>query len=335
MTLTTIGDLAQNLVMRHRSVALKSEISALTNELSTGQVQDVSKRLGGDYTYLSDIERSLSRLDGCHLAASEAAVFTESTQTALGRLSDLSGDLAATALQSSRTELTSVRGHAAVQARSDLESAIGVLNGSAGGRRLFGGMATDRPPLASADTLLGSLKAEISGLTTTADIQNAIDNWFSDPAGFKSTMYAGSDNDLAPLEVGSGQRVSLSLRADDTEFTTALKQMAVIVLANDSDLGLSLQTQSELADGAAQALLNTQGSLAGLQSDLGFTEARIEEAATRNNTARTGLEHARSVLLEADPYEIASKLEQAQFQLESLYAVTVRTASLSLVRFMR
>ena len=80
--------------------------------------------------------------------------------------------------------------------------------------------------------------------------------------------------------------------------------------------------------------MTSQDRLSALRADVGFAEARIEEAQTRNSAARVGLETARNQLLVADPYETAIRLEEAQFQLESLYSVTARTARLSLLNFL-
>jgi flagellar hook-associated protein 3 FlgL len=43
---------------------------------------------------------------------------------------------------------------------------------------------------------------------------------------------------------------------------------------------------------------------------------------------------AKTGLLEIDPFEAATKLEEVQFQLQSLYSVTVRMSQLSLVKFL-
>ena len=59
-----------------------------------------------------------------------------------------------------------------------------------------------------------------------------------------------------------------------------------------------------------------------------------EEASTRLSAERTSYEIARTGLLEADPYETASRLEDVQFQLEALYAVTARMARLSLTSYL-
>ncbi len=81
-------------------------------------------------------------------------------------------------------------------------------------------------------------------------------------------------------------------------------------------------------------MLIAQDDVIALRADVGFVESRIEKVAARNAAEVTGLEFAKVALLEIDPYEAATRLEEAQFQLQSLYTVTVRMSQLSLVNFL-
>jgi flagellar hook-associated protein 3 FlgL len=335
MNMTSIGDLAQGLMLRSQSTRLTQSIATLTDELSTGRTSDVSARLGGDFSYLADMDRNLARLEGFAIAAAETALFAEASQLGLGRISDRVSELGKAVLSSGQSGLQSVRDNLGRQAKSGLQATIAALNANVGGRALFGGTATDRAPLGKATALLDGLKLAVTGAATTDAILQAAEDWFSNPAGFRSTMYVGSDQALAPVQVGPGEQVSLSLRADDPVFRKILQNMAVAALATDTDLGYDADTQKELQATAGNGLLTGQERLRGLRSDLGFAQARIEESSTRNASARTGLEYAKSALLGADPYETATRLKAAQFQLESLYAVTVRTSRLTLLSFMR
>lgn len=334
MNMTSIGDLANSIMLRQRSVQLSQEISTLSQELSSGQVSDVSARLGGDYSYLTDIDRNLARLDGYAVSASEAALFSNAAQASLERLHDLTTSLSTSLIPFDTTSTDALREHMAVRAESDIVSAISALNASAGGRSLFGGTATDRPPLGTADTLMGELRTLVTGLTTASDVETAVEAWFADPTGFETTMYTGSDEVLAPIQIGAGEEVSLALTARDPVFRDTLRDMALAALAGDPDLGLDRATQGELFRSAGNGMLTNQDSLTGVRADLGFAEARIEEISARNSAARTSLEYSRSALLEADPFETATRLEEAQFHLESLYTVTVRSANLSLLNFL-
>lgn len=335
MNLTSIGDLAQNLLLRNRSAEIKSTIAALTQELSTGQTTDISTRLGGDYTYLSEIDRNLTRLNGFTLAAAEAAVLAGASQLALERVHDVASNLGPDLLTTIPSTLQVVRSQATAQAKDGLDTVMAALNGSVAGRSLFSGIATDRAPLESADTLLTALKTEVAGLTSANDILTAIDDWFADAAGFDAVMYTGSDQSLAAIQVGSSEYVNLSLRADDPDLKEMIRNTAVAALAANSDLALGADAQNGLLRAAGEGLLQSDAKLTGLRADLGYAEGRIEEASTRNASARTGLEYARNELLEADPFDTAARLQEVQFQLESLYSVTVRNSRLSLLSFLK
>ncbi|MFK7751760.1 MAG: flagellin [Sedimentitalea sp.] len=335
MNLTSIGDLAQNMMLRTRSTQLKQSIERLTQELSTGQTTDVVSRVGGDLAYLADIERNLGRLDSFSLAATEASVFTSHAQSNLERLHDASSSLSSSLLATAPSNLPSVRSNLAHQARSDLEVIMGSLNASVAGRSIFGGIATDRAPLGTSDDLLNALSAELSGLTSATDIEQAASDWFDDPAGFSASLYSGSSQNLAGIQVGSGQVVSVTIKANDSAFRDLIKSVSLAALATDPALGLDSETQNEILQSSGQALLGSQNDITSLRADLGFTEARIEEAMARNEAARTSLEFAKSSLLDVDPFETATRLENVQFQLESLYSVTVRTSRLSLLSFLR
>lgn len=334
MNMTSIGDLANSIILRQRSVELSQEISKLSQELSSGQVSKVSDRLGGDYSYLTDIDRNLAKLDGYAIAANEAALFSSAAQTSLGRLHDLSASLSNSLMTFDATSTDALRGHLAERAEGDIASVISALNASVGGRSMFGGTATDRPPLESADTLMTELRTLVTGLTSAGDVETAVDAWFANPAGFETVMYAGSADVLAPIQIGTGEEVSLALTAQDPVFRDTLRDMALAALAGDPGLGFDRATQNELFQTASNGMLANQDSLTGVRADLGFAEARIEEISARNTAARSSLQYSRSALLEADPFETATKLEEAQFQLESLYTVTVRSANLSLLNFL-
>ena len=335
MNITSIGDLAQSLILRHRSAELKNNIETLSQELSSGRVSDVSKRVGNDFSYLSDIERNLTRLGGFSIATSEARLFTDAAQVNLERIQKNATDLSSALISSSSSALNVVGTNLGVQAKDGLAATITSLNSTAGGRSLFAGTATDRTPLDTADAMLSALEPLVTGLTTAADVQTAVDDWFSDPAGFKAVMYSGSDHTLAPMQIGPGQEVDLPLKADDAAFRDVMSKMALAALAGDPGLGFGTGMQADLFRSAAGGLAAGNDRLTGVRADLGFAEARIEEAAARNETAKTSLQYARNSLLEADPFETATRLEEAQFHLESLYAVTVRSSKLSLLNFMR
>lgn len=333
MNVTSIGDMAYSLMLSSRSTALKQTISTLTQELSSGQITNVTERVGGDYSYLIDIDRNLSRLHGYSVATSEASIFMQAAQHNLTRLSDETATLGADLLATTPAYIASVREHNANMARDKLDAVLGSLNGTIAGQSLFSGVDTDVAPLEDANTLLTNLHTAISGQTTAATVRQAAVNWFSNPAGFEAVMYAGSTTTIAPVEIGPGQQVSMPITANDDAFRDLIMNVALAALATDPILGLSASTQNDIMLTSAEDMIATQDRMAAIQADLGFAQSRVDEATARNEAARTGLELSRNTLLEADPFETATRLEDVQFQLESLFAVTVRNSRLSLLSF--
>ena len=64
MSSVSLGDLAQSFMLKRRSVDLREEMSKLTDELSSGRVNDVRAVLAGNHNYLTGLERQLEVLQG-------------------------------------------------------------------------------------------------------------------------------------------------------------------------------------------------------------------------------------------------------------------------------
>ncbi|SDX69036.1 flagellar hook-associated protein 3 FlgL [Ruegeria halocynthiae] len=335
MTLNSIGDLARGLTLRSRSTEIKSQIETLSYEMSTGQVQDISGRLGGDYSHLLDLDRSIERLDAFSIATAEARLFTDAMQLSLTTFGDSVAELSASLLSFETANQTVTHEQASVQARNELDTMISALNTRTGGRSLYSGTSTDISPLASAETLLSALQAELTGLTTATDIRQAAEDWFNDPTGFDAVIYHGNATALAPMQVSENERINLPITATDPTLKAAMRDAAVAALASDDALNWAPVLRTALFTELGVDLANAQDATVNLRAEVGAAEARVEHAATRNAAAKTSAEHARNELIAADPYETAARLQTIQFQLESLYSVTVRNANLSLVNFLR
>ena len=95
------------------------------------------------------------------------------------------------------------------------------------------------------------------------------------------------------------------------------------------------ETAIGLAQIAGTSLLQAQSDRTVLAGRLGVVQAVIDQAQTRNSAEESALKLARSDLLSVDSYEATTRMEAAQNQLETLYAVTARLSRLSLVDFLR
>lgn len=334
MIIKSYGDMAQHMFLRSRNAELKQNIETLSGELASGKVANITSRLGGDFTYLSDIETTLARLESHMIATGEAKLFATGVQGSLERLQSNVIDMRDDVLALTSTMTATDAEQFAARGRIELDNAINTLNSWSGGRSLFSGTATSTSPLNDGDSLMTDLVAEVGGLTTSADIIQAVKDWFADPAGFDTVMYRGSTTDLSPVEVSDGERVSIGLRADDPDLKHSLQSFAIAALVGESALGLTNEVKVELARAVGMELANSNESLVSKQADMGFIEGQLERVEARNTATETSLSIAKNKLVSADPYEVHTRLEEAQLQLESLYSVTARSAQLSLLRYM-
>ena len=334
MSSVSLGDLSQSFMLQRRSVGLRQELTRLTDELSSGRVSNVGRVLAGNHNYLTGIERSLETLQGYSVANSEAAYFTGAMQTALSRVQEFSGQLGLDLVLASGGPIGVVAGSPAANARSQLEGIVSSLNSDIAGRSLFSGTTSDTRPLVDAEALIDALRLAVVGQTEPESIFAAAEAWFANPAGFDAVAYSGSNTPIAPFVLSDTEAVSLDVRANDPAIKAVLMNTALSALADDPALGLDVPAQSELFGLTGRALQSNQDLLTDLRSRLGFTEARIEKISVRNQAEETSAEFARNTLLEADPFETATELENVQFYLQSLYSVTVRSSQLSLVNFL-
>ncbi|MGR3806020.1 flagellin [Marinibacterium profundimaris] len=329
----SIGDLAQSSLLRLQSTRMKADLLQLSQELSTGMVADVGVHLAGDLGYYADVEKNLRLLDGYDLAAKEASQFADSTQSVLDRVASLLGSSVQSTLPAATTAYQDVRDHASMDARNDLEAVIASLNGTSAGRSLFAGAATDTLPLISSTVFIDTMLAALPPITDPASLVTAVEDWFSDPAGFDAMAYQGSTNDISPVPIGEDLLVNMSVRADSDPLKEVMKGLALAAVATDPAWGFDHLEQVEVFDAASGIMLTAQSRLTALQSDIGAAQERIETTLTRNAAARIGFEQARLSLVGADPFETATRLDDVQLRLESLYAVTARMSRLSLVNY--
>lgn len=330
----SIGDMSQAYMLRNRNTALKMDMQKLGQELASGQVSDVRSVLGGNLSYLSEIERSMATLDGYNVATTEATHYATGVQNALTRIQEQGVDLSSSLIIAGSTPVGMNSSDLSLAARSTLGSLVSNLSSSVAGRNLFSGTASDQIPLEGIDPLLDALRTVVAAEATPDDMMSAAKAWFDDPAGFAATVYQGSDTALAPFTLSDDESISLDVRATDPAVRNILFTTAIAALADDPALGLSQSDQASLHSKAGVAMISANNDVISLQARVGFAEAGIERISIRNAAERTSLEYAKGDLLGADPFETATRLEEVQFQLQSLYSITVRMSQLSLVNFL-
>lgn len=333
MSLVSVGDLAQSFLLRRQSAVLKSDVQHLSTEASTGQVSDTSARVSGDLVPISGLDASLARLKSYSTVATQAGLFAGAMQTVLGTVDGYAASLSLSLLGvnggSAGTRIQDV----AVQAHQSLDGALSALNTRVGDRTLFAGKQTSGAAISTSDSLLSALETATAGATSAADVEAAVTNWFNAPGGFASLGYQGGAP-LASLSVAQGEEADLGITANDPALRDTIKGLAMAALLDRGILSGQPVAQADLAQRAGSALMQNQTDRTQLSARLGTVEAQIDKAATRNSAETSSLQIVRNNITSADPYETASKLQEAQGHLEAIYAITARMSRLSLLDYL-
>jgi len=335
MSIISIGDMAQTFMIRQQNTQLKTTATQLALELSTGYTSDISKRFSGDFTVISSLETSLKSLAAYKTSATEVANFTNIMQTALGYMQDQTTQAATSLMLTANSESLVQIQNTAFDVRQKLDAVVSALNTQAGGRSLFAGSATDKPALASAEIMISELQVAISGQTTAADVEAAVNAWFGPGGGYETAGYLGSATALSPFLIGADQKAEVSITANDSIIRDTLKGLALAALVADGALSGNISEQRQLLSTAGSSLLSVGEKQTGIRANLGAVEAFIEAVTAHSSSEMSALEILKTNLLSVDLYQTASELEAVQTQLETLFALTARMSRLSLVDFLR
>lgn len=333
----SIGDLSRSFQLRLGQTSLKTRLDQLTQEMMTGVKTDVPKALGGDLLKISHIEGRLTMLSSFQLNASEAEAQFQAMQTALESIKttvdDLGPSLMTQAGGGDENDLRSQLG----DIKQDFRSMFNTLNTSVAGRYLFSGSRSDTAPLGNFDDMMSALGTAVSGATTAADIAGQIDAWFDAPAGgggFMDTTFQGNDAGSTDLAVSPDKQVSMSLTANSSTLRDTLKGMAIMAYAADAGAAIDSSTLRDLFTEAGARLTRGSTGLIDASADIGRRQAVVTQAQTRNSSEVTALTVARSNLINADPYETATAMEETESKIESLYAITARLSRLNLTDYL-
>ena len=332
MTISGYGDVAQAQVLSREQAELKSEMTTLSVEVSTGVSSDTASYLGGDLNQLTSIEASLSRLDAYDAVTTQAALEAETMQTSLTTISDVASDLSSSLMTVNSSSTSQSLESIGSEGRAALETTVSALNVQVAGQSVFAGVETDSAAVASAEDIIAELIAATEDATTAAEVEAAVDAWFDDPDGYAATGYLGGDSRRA-VSITDGDTVTLDTTANDETIREMLKGLSMAALLDTDVLAGNEDERASLAIAANDQIMSAQTELTYLQADIGITEQKIEDTSTRNTAEVSSLEIARSDLISVDTYEASSRLTEVETQLELLYTVMGRITGMSLVDY--
>jgi flagellar hook-associated protein 3 FlgL len=162
-----------------------------------------------------------------------------------------------------------------------------------------------------------------------------VEDWFLAPGGgFDSLAWQGGAGQAAPAILGEGVAVETGITARDPALRGVLAGLALAALTSEGTGPAAPDDRRALVTAAAMRLDSGEDALIRLRSDLGLSEARIEEARSASEAARAALELEHARLTGADPYRTAIELQTVETRLDALYLLTARLSRLSLSEYL-
>ncbi|GFE64694.1 flagellin N-terminal helical domain-containing protein [Litoreibacter roseus] len=336
MQFSSLGNLAQSLISRQQNASLKSELARLTSELVTGKTSDLGKRTGGDFAPSASITRELELQDAYSLVRAEVKPRLDATQGALEAIQNTVGSFGTDLLAATTLDQSGAVSAQLATSREKFDAVVSYLNSSVGGVSLFAGTEIDGAALASSDDILASLTAATATATTGPDFEAAMNDWFfSAGGGFETDAYQGGPIAAQNTQIGPNTSVKPTLTADADEIRQLLKDLASVVLISEGALTADPSGRDDILIAASEGLINGRSDIIDIQANIGLSQEALETAEARSAAIVLSLTEAQSRITSVDTYEVASRLEEVQLGLESLYLITAKTSRLNLTEYLR
>ncbi|GAA6209903.1 flagellar hook-associated family protein [Cognatishimia sp. WU-CL00825] len=246
------------------------------------------------------------------------------------------------------------------QARAAIEAILGGLNGSYNGEFMFGGTASNTPPLnrwseANAATGLSPedvLSAVVgTGPTTAAEAASMaaeLDQIFaSSHSGnpnynFEATFYNGTPeldgsaqpNNRVVARVSQGQQLDYGVQANDQGIRDLLKGLSMLASVDVNAITDEAAYTAWMTTATDALAAGTQGML-DISSSIGFDQQIVERANDRLSDLSILQRTQIATIEDADPYEAATRVSNMETQLQASYTVSARLSGLSILNYLR
>lgn len=334
MISTTLGDTARQQMLSHNMRRLKAEIASLTQEMSTGQVRDIGHKVQGDTVRVASLDKVIAeskarlqafsvlttRLDAQHAAVTVVHDHVQQVTDLLLRPDVFGTD----------DRLSAIAG----QISEVFGAVVGLLNTQAGGQSLFAGDATDRPALADAQVMLADLAALVPAGADASVVNQIVADWFAPGGGFDLAGYLGGEANLVGHDLGDGSRLRFDLTATDPSIRKTLVGLAKGALMSASLTSVNPETRRSILASLGTENIAHAADLRLVIETIGISQARMDQAMTRQQAAQVAATMARTNLIAADPYETATALQDSIARMEQIFTITARLSRMSLSAYL-
>ncbi len=340
MNYLSTGDMALTYQLRNHTAQTKLTLSQLSEELTTGVKSDVGKALQGNFTTLTALEASSTRLASYKLAANQTAILVSSAQSTLEYIQTQVSELGSSLISSASSPEAASMDVTLSEATQAFDSVLSALNTRTNGRYIFAGEDSQTQPFASSQEILTALGSAVSGMTDADQIITTIDSWFATPTDpsqtdeFAATAYKGSAIAATGTRISDTDTLTFPVTGNDGAIRNTLKGLALAALVSNGTISGSDELRSSLTQSAGLYMTSADTYLTTTRGKVGLIEEKISDAVTSHTAEITSIDLAKTTLIAADTYETTVALQAVETQLETLYTLTSRLSQLSLTNYL-
>lgn len=365
MKTSFISSLAMQNSMRTTILKAQLEMTKLNTELTTGKHADLGVVLGANTARSLDLHRDVERISSIISINSLATQRLEASQTALdsmGKAAQEIQQVLVASTSSSEPTLSTVR-----QTISNaFNNFTAFANTSVNGEFLFSGINTDIKPVddffaagsplkAAYDAELDHFMAQLAPPVTRFDQMNKaqVEEFMVEiEAKFNGTSLVTSPpHDAA--DVGQDFWTAYGSGASDVNMTSRISQGEVVETSTNSNSSgmryfamTSISAMTFLQDAvpsdvremvATRSITNINFAISGLnqqQSKLGLSEGRVSIANDALSAQKKIIETHLLDVEGVDTYEVKTRLDLLQQQIQISYNLTSRLQQMSLVNYL-
>ena len=326
MLRASLPDILMTQRLTRQTADLKARLQTTSEEMVTGRRADMVGFLDGKIGEAMLVDKALNDVTRDIDSATLRNSRFDTMQNSLGAIYDTVRGLDIRTYDAIAGNKPRDLALVGADARQGLAQLFDFLNVRFGERYVFSGAASDRSPFGAADLLLSDVAAIFAASPSAADLQTALDNYFTDPAGpFQTVLYQG----------GAPDALTANVTGLDPALQDTIRGLAILAMADGNNAPLPASALEASYSPAASSLTQGIDGLTDLRARLGLEQGALATKIDRFEAEKVVLNASLFTLTGRDQNEAAIELKQLEVQLEATYVLTNRLSNLSLLNYLR
>jgi flagellar hook-associated protein 3 FlgL len=330
---------------------MQAELNKANKELVTGREVDVGLKLGYRTGEAISLRQERSGIESITDSNAIVKLRVDSSITTLAQIRETANEFMNSLIATPIAD----RNMAVVKysAEANLSNLVAGLNNSTNGQYIFGGINTKAKP--AADYTLGSpAKTAVANAFTAAPpagfgfsqndpaaagitpdkmtefLDGAFNALFNDVNWTANWSSASSQN--IQSQISPSDRIETSVNANEKAFRDVA--MAYTMALDLGISNLSVETREVVVSKIVETLSGATTGLSDLETRLGITKDKLEEANERMDLQKNIFEEELSGLEGVDPAEAKIKVDQLMTQIQTSFSLTAQLRQLNLINFL-